>query len=46
VKKIILLALMSAVLGNAGILKVVTYPLRHPVKLVKKTVHVSKAILW
>lgn len=45
-KRIILLALLSAVLGNAGIVKVVTYPLRHPAKMVHKTVHVAKAILW
>lgn len=45
-KKVILLVLMSAVLANAGIVKVVTYPVRHPVKLVKKTVQVTKAILW
>lgn len=45
-KKLILVGLLSGVLANAGIVKVATYPLRHPVKLVKKTVHVTKAILW
>lgn len=45
-KKIILLALVSAVLGNAGIVKVTTWPVRHPVKLIKKTVHVAKKIIW
>lgn len=44
--KAILLALMSAVLGNAGIVRVATFHVRHPVKLVKKTVHVTKVIIW
>lgn len=46
VKQVILLALMTAVLGNAGVVRVVTYPVRHPVKVVKKTVHVAKKIVW
>lgn len=45
-KKLILAGLLSGVLANAGIVKVVTYPVRHPVKLVKTTVRVTKAILW
>ncbi len=45
-KRTILLVLFSSVLANAGILKVVTYPLRHPAKTIQKTVHVTKRILW
>ncbi len=45
-KNIILLTLLSAVLGNAGVFKVVTYPVRHPVTLLHQTLHVTKSILW
>jgi hypothetical protein len=34
-KRTILLAVFSTALANAGILKVATYPVRHPVKTVK-----------
>lgn len=30
----------------AGVAKVVTYPVRHPVKVVKTTAKVTKKVLW
>lgn len=45
-KRMILIALAATTLANAGIVKVLTYPVRHPVKVMLKTVHVTKAILW
>lgn len=44
--KRIVLVLLAASVANAGIIRVVTYPVRHPVKLVKKTGHVVKLIIW
>lgn len=41
-----ILFLLAAFVANAGIIRVVTYPVRHPVKLIKKTGHVAKRIIW
>jgi hypothetical protein len=45
-KYVIGIALLFATLANAGVVKVATYPVRHPVKVTKKTVHVAKKIIW
>jgi hypothetical protein len=45
-KRLLAIALLSAALSNAGVVKVVTYPVRHPIKLVKKTGHVAWKIVW
>lgn len=41
-----ILFLLTASVANAGIIRVATYPVRHPVKLIKKTSHVIKVIIW
>jgi hypothetical protein len=44
-KTVILLFALVCV-GNAGIIRVVTYPVRHPVKVIKKTGHIIKVVVW
>ena len=45
-KRMLLLAVISANLANAGIIRFVTYPVRHPVKTVKKAGHIVKVVVW
>lgn len=40
------LMLLAGTLANAGVIRVATYPVRHPHKTVRKTVHVAKKIIW
>jgi len=42
----ILLALVLTTLANAGVIRFVTYPVRHPIAMVKKTGHVVKVVVW
>ena len=45
-KRTILLALITTTLANAGVLRFITYPVRHPIATAKKTGHVIKVVVW
>ena len=45
-QRLILVLLLSVVSANAGIIRFVTYPVRHPVRMLHKTGHVVKVVVW
>lgn len=45
-KKVLVLALFVATLAQAGVIRALTYPVRHPIRLVKRTPHIIKVIVW